>query len=103
MSVVAASTCGLEALAGQLRHHADAEPVHPSIEAGTGIRVLTPIRGRVERVVAPDGGESRAESSTVLVNGPIWSSDEANAINPYRLTVPYVGFIPPHRTERRAV
>ena len=33
------------------------------------------------------------------MNGPIWSSDEANAIKPYRLTVPYVGFIPttPHR------
>src|SRR3990170_1128515 len=33
-------------------------------------------------------------SSTVRPNGPIWSSDEANATTPYRETRPYVGFIP---------
>ncbi len=32
------------------------------------------------------------------VNVPTWSSDDANAINPYRDTSPYVGFRPttPH-------
>ncbi len=33
-------------------------------------------------------------SSTVFVSGPAWSSDEANAIIPNLLTLPYVGFIP---------
>ena len=41
---------------------------------------------------------SAAASRASRANGPIWSSDEANATIPYRLTRPYVGFIPtiPH-------
>ena len=35
-----------------------------------------------------------AASSTVRVTGPIWSSDEASAMEPYRLTAPYVGLTP---------
>ena len=35
-----------------------------------------------------------ALSNTVLVTGPIWSSEDANAISPYLETLPYVGFIP---------
>jgi hypothetical protein len=40
-----------------------------------------------------------AASVTSLVSGPIWSSDDAYATSPYRLTRPYVGFSPtiPHR------
>src|SRR3954467_9534954 len=39
-----------------------------------------------------------AASRTSFVNGPIWSSDDANATKPYRDTRPYVGFNPtqPH-------
>src|SRR5882672_10130361 len=39
-----------------------------------------------------------AASSTDRANGPIWSRLDAKAISPYRLTRPYVGFIPttPH-------
>ncbi len=37
---------------------------------------------------------SRAASRTVRANGPTWSSDDANAMSPYRDTAPYVGFIP---------
>ena len=37
---------------------------------------------------------SVALSSTSLVRGPIWSSEEANATRPYRETRPYVGFKP---------
>src|SRR5205085_7910675 len=42
---------------------------------------------------------SVAASATVADSGPIWSRLDANATNPYRLTAPYVGFIPttPHR------
>src|SRR5919204_5889708 len=42
---------------------------------------------------------SSAASRTVRENVPTWSSDEANAISPYRLISPYVGFSPtiPHR------
>ena len=29
-----------------------------------------------------------AQSATVLAMGPIWSSDDPNAMRPYRLTVP---------------
>src|SRR6202008_1444625 len=36
----------------------------------------------------------RAVSSTVRAHGPPWSSDDAQAISPYRDTVPYVGFTP---------
>ena len=41
---------------------------------------------------------SHAASRTVRANGPTWSSDDANAISPYRDTAPYVGFMPtmPH-------
>src|SRR3989475_8264997 len=35
-----------------------------------------------------------AASSTVFVNGPTWSRDEANATTPQRGTRPYVGFMP---------
>src|SRR5207302_8993728 len=35
-----------------------------------------------------------AASSTVVVNGPIWSRLDANATSPYRDTRPYVGFTP---------
>jgi len=35
-----------------------------------------------------------AQSSTVRVNGPIWSSDDAKAMRPYRETRPYVGLKP---------
>ena len=35
-----------------------------------------------------------AQSLTLRENGPIWSRDDANAIRPYRDTLPYVGFIP---------
>src|SRR6266852_5515540 len=35
-----------------------------------------------------------ATSFTVFANGPMWSSDEAKAISPYRDTRPYVGFKP---------
>src|SRR6266849_484919 len=35
-----------------------------------------------------------ATSFTVCANGPMWSSDEAKAISPYRDTRPYVGFKP---------
>src|SRR5215469_3425702 len=35
-----------------------------------------------------------AASSTVRPHTPIWSSDDANATNPNRLTRPYVGFTP---------
>ena len=38
--------------------------------------------------------KTRALSKTVLVTGPIWSSEDANAISPYLETLPYVGFIP---------
>src|ERR1700754_3949472 len=39
-----------------------------------------------------------AASVTSRVNGPAWSSEEANAIMPKRETAPYVGFSPtiPH-------
>src|SRR4051812_26254384 len=37
-----------------------------------------------------------AASRMSLVKGPIWSSDEANATNPYRETRPYVGLNPTH-------
>ena len=42
---------------------------------------------------------SSAASATLRARGPIWSSELANAISPYRLTAPYVGFMPtsPHR------
>ena len=33
-------------------------------------------------------------------NGPIWSRLDANAIRPYRLTRPYVGFTPDHAAQR---
>ena len=33
-------------------------------------------------------------SATLLVIGPIWSNDEANATSPYLETVPYVGLNP---------
>src|SRR6185369_11472224 len=33
-------------------------------------------------------------SFTVFVSGPMWSSDDAKAINPYRETRPYVGINP---------
>src|SRR3954452_11160680 len=36
----------------------------------------------------------RAASSTVVPKTPIWSSEDANATRPYRLTLPYVGFTP---------
>jgi hypothetical protein len=41
---------------------------------------------------------ANAASSTDAANGPIWSSDDANATSPYRDTSPYVGFTPttPH-------
>src|SRR5947208_1985102 len=41
---------------------------------------------------------SVAASRTPRVNVPTWSSDDAKAISPYRLTRPYVGFSPttPH-------
>ena len=35
-----------------------------------------------------------ALSLTSFVIGPIWSSDDANATNPYLETSPYVGFNP---------
>src|SRR3954466_15253883 len=35
-----------------------------------------------------------AASSTVRPKTPIWSSDDAKATSPYRLTRPYVGFTP---------
>src|SRR6266550_2909463 len=35
-----------------------------------------------------------AASSTVRPSTPIWSSDDAKATRPYRLTRPYVGFTP---------
>src|SRR5437764_9615745 len=35
-----------------------------------------------------------AASSTVVVNGPIWSRLDAKATSPYRDTRPYVGFSP---------
>ena len=35
-----------------------------------------------------------AASSTSFVIGPIWSREDANAISPYRDTLPYVGFSP---------
>src|SRR5579871_4799484 len=35
-----------------------------------------------------------AASFTVLASGPMWSSDDANAIRPYRDTRPYVGSKP---------
>src|SRR5688500_12904341 len=35
-----------------------------------------------------------AASSTVRPMTPTWSSDDANATRPYRLTRPYVGFTP---------
>src|ERR1700681_1979208 len=35
-----------------------------------------------------------AASSTVRPRTPIWSSDDAKATSPYRLTLPYVGFTP---------
>ena len=35
-----------------------------------------------------------AASCTSFVIGPIWSSDDANATNPYLDTNPYVGFNP---------
>ena len=35
-----------------------------------------------------------AASCTSFVIGPIWSSDDANATNPYLETNPYVGFNP---------
>src|SRR5690625_4821043 len=35
-----------------------------------------------------------AASAAVRACGPIWSNDEAIAINPYRDTEPYVGFVP---------
>ena len=37
---------------------------------------------------------SSAASRTSRANGPIWSSDDANAIRPYRETRPYVGLRP---------
>src|SRR5436309_3077913 len=42
---------------------------------------------------------SSAASRTSRVNVPTWSSDDANAMSPYRDTRPYVGFSPttPHR------
>src|SRR5215213_6162532 len=36
----------------------------------------------------------RAASSTVAPNTPTWSSDDAKATSPKRLTRPYVGFTP---------
>src|SRR5512132_309636 len=36
----------------------------------------------------------RAASSTVAPNTPTWSSDDANATRPKRLTRPYVGLTP---------
>src|SRR5215472_9164387 len=41
---------------------------------------------------------SSAASATVVANGPIWSSELANAMSPYLDTRPYVGFTPttPH-------
>src|SRR6478609_10691207 len=35
-----------------------------------------------------------AASSTVRPRTPIWSSEDAKATSPYRLTLPYVGFTP---------
>src|SRR5919107_5928099 len=37
---------------------------------------------------------ARAASSTVAPKTPTWSSDDANATKPNRLTRPYVGFTP---------
>ena len=37
---------------------------------------------------------SVAASRTLRPNGPIWSSELANAVNPYRETRPYVGVTP---------
>jgi hypothetical protein len=37
---------------------------------------------------------SAAASRESRANGPIWSSEDANATIPYRLTRPYVGFRP---------
>src|SRR6202171_883203 len=60
--------------------------------------------GRLELVAsrgswAAIASSTIAASSTDRVNGPIWSRLDANAMRPYRLTRPYVGFMPttPHR------
>ena len=60
--------------------------------AGLGIDVAS--RGSWPAIAS----SRSAASATVVANGPIWSSEDAKATSPYRLTAPYVGFTPttPH-------
>ncbi len=59
------------------------EPVHPRLEVLDGPGGGPVERRRVERVVTGDHLEqSSAASATVALNGPIWSSELANATNP---------------------
>src|SRR5262245_18892468 len=65
-------------------------PESADVKSGTGsvedVESIGSLPGRTE--------SASAASPTVRVNGPIWSSDEANARSPYRDTRPYVGLSP---------
>ena len=80
----AAAHLGLDALVvGQLLDDADAQPGDAVVERREQRRRGLGDRRRVARVVARRStSSSSAASATVAANGPIWSSDDANAIEP---------------------
>src|SRR4051812_16030764 len=57
---------------------------------GTGSAALVESSGSTPAIPS----SATAASSTVLPNTPMWSSDDAKATSPNRLTRPYVGFTP---------
>ena len=66
-----------------------------SRSSGTGTGAEVESRSSRPEIAWSSAAASRASRP----NGPIWSSELANATIPYRLTRPYVGLIPtiPHR------
>ena len=75
----------LVTLTGQFGNHADPQARHVGLAGGRhdrGGRLVD--RGGVHRVVPGNGAWSSAASSTVRASGPGVSSEDANAISPYR-------------------
>src|SRR5690606_25667606 len=62
----------------------------PEVRSGAGRLAVVEAKGSGPLITS----RRRAASSTVRPNVPIWSSDDAKATRPYRLTRPYVGLIP---------
>src|SRR3989338_9110532 len=71
------------------------------VKSGTGISADVESRGSLPLIIFI----KIAVSVTSFVIGPIWSREEANATNPRREPLPYVGFTPttPHMAGSHAL